>query len=428
MFVAKSFMMLGFVRARGASVRRRTPCYKRVMNPYSLTHLADSTLLGNLTTLVTRDRSNTAHLLAHIAEVEKRRLFAKAAHPSMFEYCRHELHLSNDEAYKRIMAARAVRRFPAVFAAVAEGRLNLTAVVLLRPCLTQATAAELIEAATHKSKREIQVLLAERFPKRDLPTRIVALRQPTPDPVSTFVAPMQPMPTGPDGPLATPPVERVPEPVAEAQPPAQLVPEPVAADPPRPRVTPLSPARYGVQFTIDQEMHDKLEHAQALLSHQVPGADVAQVLRLALDTLIGRLEKRKFAATSQPRPRQGHDASGPRHVPAEVKRAVWKRDGALCTFVSDTGRRCAARAFLEFDHVHEVARGGEATVGGIRLRCRAHNQHTAECTFGMEFMKNKREAAQRAAAERESARARAVAEARSAAEHLHEPRSPSPPG
>ena len=45
-----------------------------------------------------------------------------------------------------------------------------------------------------------------------------------------------------------------------------------------------------------------------------------------------------------------------------------------------------------------VARGGEATVEGIRLRCRAHNQYEAECTFGVGFMEAKREAARLAAA------------------------------
>jgi hypothetical protein len=61
--------------------------------------------------------------------------------------------------------------------------------------------------------------------------------------------------------------------------------------------------------------------------------------------------------------------------------------------VSESGRRCAARRGLEFDHVKEYARGGEATVDGIRLRCRGHNQYTAERTFGAGFMKHKREVA-----------------------------------
>jgi len=55
---------------------------------------------------------------------------------------------------------------------------------------------------------------------------------------------------------------------------------------------------------------------------------------------------------------------------------------------------------LEFDHVDEVARGGRATIEGMRLRCRAHNQYGAECTFGTEFMEHKRYEARRAAATR----------------------------
>jgi hypothetical protein len=61
--------------------------------------------------------------------------------------------------------------------------------------------------------------------------------------------------------------------------------------------------------------------------------------------------------------------------------------------VSENGHRCEADTGLEFDHVLEAARGGEATVEGIRLLCRAHNQYAAECTFGPEFMRHKRIAA-----------------------------------
>src|SRR5207237_310286 len=79
---------------------------------------------------------------------------------------------------------------------------------------------------------------------------------------------------------------------------------------------------------------------------------------------------------------------------ADVKRQVWARDGGQCTFTSESGERCPARKRIEFDHAIEVARGGEATVDQIRLRCRRHNQYTAERTFGVEFMKLKRTAAQ----------------------------------
>ena len=129
------------------------------------------------------------------------------------------------------------------------------------------------------------------------------------------------------------------------------------------------------------------------------------MLDRALDALIERLERRKFARTAkprtagprttQPRASSGSRETGTRYIPAEVKRSVWQRDRGQCTFVGPEGRRCEARRFLEFDHVQEFARGGVASVEGLRLRCRAHNQYGAECTFGAGFMQRKREGAQR---------------------------------
>jgi len=181
-------------------------------------------------------------------------------------------------------------------------------------------------------------------------------------------------------------------------------------------VAPLAPARFALQVTIDQSTHDDLRYAQALLGHQVPSGNVAEVLARALKLLVRHLEHRKFAATH--RPRLGRPSSGTRgrHIPAEVRRAVWERDGGRCTFVSDAGRRCEERRGVEYDHVVPYARGGETTVGSIRLRCSAHNQYGAECTFGAEFMRHKREETRRAAEKRRAkadaagGRAREVAE------------------
>src|SRR5262249_16520070 len=130
---------------------------------------------------------------------------------------------------------------------------------------------------------------------------------------------------------------------------------------PRPKMTPLAPERFALQLTIGQGTHDKLRYAQELLGHQVPSGDVAHVLDLALDALIEKLEKRKFAATRRP-PGSRKASTRKRHIPAEVKRTVWERDGGRCTFVSAAGQRCPSRTRLEYDHVVPVARGGRSTV------------------------------------------------------------------
>jgi hypothetical protein len=84
------------------------------MGEYTLSHLSDETLLHDLAALVARDRTTTAELLAHISEVDARRLWVPAGHPSMQAYCVEELHLSEDCARKRIHAANVARRIPAV--------------------------------------------------------------------------------------------------------------------------------------------------------------------------------------------------------------------------------------------------------------------------------------------------------------------------
>src|SRR5881296_1649322 len=107
------------------------------MRAYSLTHLSDPELLRGLASLVAQDRATIATLLAHIAEFDDRRLYLPAAYPSTYAYCVQELRLSEDAASKRIQAARAARQFPVLFAALADGRLHLSAVVLLAPYLNQ---------------------------------------------------------------------------------------------------------------------------------------------------------------------------------------------------------------------------------------------------------------------------------------------------
>src|SRR5205085_4003532 len=60
-------------------------------------------------------------------------------------------------------------------------------------------------------------------------------------------------------------------------------------------------------------------------------------------------------------------------------------------------------------------RGGEATVDGVRLRCRAHNQYAAECAFGAGFVQEKREQArEKVATRKETARKESEARARAA--------------
>src|SRR6267378_683345 len=134
------------------------------MRAYLLSRLTDPELAHGLDSFVAQDCTTTAGLVAHIAEFDHRRLYLPAGYPSMFAYCVQKLHMSEDATYKRITAARAAREFPAIFECLAEGRLHLTGVGLLAPHLTAGNAADLLTAAAHRTKAEIEELIARRFP------------------------------------------------------------------------------------------------------------------------------------------------------------------------------------------------------------------------------------------------------------------------
>jgi hypothetical protein len=58
---------------------------------------------------------------------------------------------------------------------VADGRLHLSAVVLLAPYLTPENAEGLLAEAAHRTKSEIEELLARRIPRSEAMGLVVAL-------------------------------------------------------------------------------------------------------------------------------------------------------------------------------------------------------------------------------------------------------------
>ncbi len=134
-----------------------------------LKSISDNELLRRLSELLKQSRRVESDLVAHIGEVDERRLFAREAAPSMFAYCTEVLHLSEAEAYMRITVARASRKHPILLEMLGDGRLHLSGITKLVPHLTSANCETLLADAAHKSKREIEELVAELSPKPDVP-------------------------------------------------------------------------------------------------------------------------------------------------------------------------------------------------------------------------------------------------------------------
>jgi hypothetical protein len=293
-------------------------------------------LLAIVATLVGSHREITSKLVACLAEIEERRLHLIAGYSSMFDYCTARLGMSEGEAYRRILGARLSHRFPVVLPLLATGAVHLSALELLRDHLTEENHVELLRSASHKSKRELETLVARRFPRPDVPSRI------------------------------------------------------------RPaRIEPLSEERIRVEFTASKELVEKLELCRDLMRHANPSGDLAVVIDRALDLLLPDLQSKRLAQPKRSGRASRLSQRRSKRIPNAARRRVFERDGLRCTYVSSDGRRCNARSCLELDHVKPRGRGGGHEPENLRVLCRAHNQLHAEQTFGRAHVERQRYLRQR---------------------------------
>jgi hypothetical protein len=348
-----------------------------------VSRVTDRALIDGLRRLVRADHTLSARLLVHLGEVDARGLYREFAYASMFAYCVDELHMSEAQAYLRIQAARLGRQFPLIVELFAEGSLHLTAVKLLGPHLTPDNHVQVLERASGKGKREIERLVAELAPKPDVPSRMRKLPEVSPVRVTQAAA-------------AATPTTRLAAQVLSASeanvatPPHDASRALFALEAPRARAssTPLSPGRYKLELTAGQALHDKLQQLKNLLRHQVPDGDLAIIVERAVDLLLDKTVKQRFAQTRAPRKPRAIKPNS-RYIPRAVMREVHRRDAGQCTFVSPDGKRCSERGFLEFHHQVPYGRGGEATAENLRLACRAHNALFAQRDFGPGHMRSK---------------------------------------
>ena len=199
--------------------------------------LSDAELIAEVARLAQVGRGLSVRLVVHLAEFESRGLHLRAGYSSLYSYCIEVLHLSEAEAYNRIEAGRAGRRFPRLLEMLANGQLTLTTVRLLARRLTPENCNSLLAAASGMSKRQVEDLLAARWPRPDPPASIV----------------------------------------------------------------PLGDDRVRFAFTGTAETRELLELARDMLRHALPDGDTGQIVTRALRLLVTDLTRRRFAATPRPR-------------------------------------------------------------------------------------------------------------------------------
>jgi 5-methylcytosine-specific restriction endonuclease McrA len=285
--------------------------------------LSDSELVQEVTHRAARERTATAELIRALIEFDRRRLYLGEGYPSLFAYCTGALHYSEYSAFNRIEVARAAARWPQLLARLEDGSLHLSGARLLAPHLTADNVEAVLDSARHKSKRDIEEIAAH------LAHRSVLMAS--------------------------------------------------------------GSGQYRLHLTISGAARDTLQQLQALMAHQVRNGDVAVIVEQALALLLAKVQRKRQAATARPRSTPPNASAPPatsgssRHIPAAVRRAVWRRDDSRCAFVGAQGR-CAERRGLELHHVVPFAAGGTATLANIQLRCRAHNMYEAETYLGAEVV------------------------------------------
>jgi 5-methylcytosine-specific restriction endonuclease McrA len=199
--------------------------------------LSDEELVATVKGLASSEREATAKLVRSLMEVDARLLHLRHGCPSLYAWCTEVIGLGEGAAYHRIEVARAARRVPQLADALEDGSLTLSSARVLAPHVTPENWTEVIDQARHKSKREVE--------------RLVAGLHPLPEQGWAF--------------------------------------------------SHLSPGRVRLHVTISESTLDKLRRAQELLRHASPEGDLGHVVDRAATLLVADLERRRFAATDAPR-------------------------------------------------------------------------------------------------------------------------------
>jgi len=355
--------------------------------------LTDADLVRETKFLADRARHNEVRLLEHLAEFDARRLCIEEGHRSLYEYCTAVLGFEEGEAYRRIRAARVVRAFPEAMTALAGRKVTMSSLVVLAPWLERKNVGEWLSLAAGKTKKELEALVAARYPQA-----------PQPDAVRNF--PFHPLVlvtgAGPVAGESRP--EGVPQIVGAGAPPQAVEAIGAHSAPPPPierlddgwqLLAPVAAGRLRVGFDAAAVIGPLLERMRQLLRHKYPEGRLEDLIREALELYLDRKDPQRrlertlakgedpAALPERPVERFPREWAAGRYIPAKVKSAVWVRDDGSCVWKNTDGKACGSKDWLEYDHIHPYAKGGRSDdPRNIRLLCRQHNQGAALAVFG----------------------------------------------
>jgi hypothetical protein len=284
----------------------------------SLANVPADALTARLYEIRKEERSLLVEFLAHLAELDRRRVVLALGYPSLFAFCTDFLGLTRSSAFRRTAAARLFARFPCVAAYLADGRLCLTTLIELRDVLEEERLVEILDRAAGRTEDQVKELVAALRPQPAPPDLFRRL------PAANFGSGPAPKLAGAEAPSSAAPAVA---PATEPPPPAG-------------RLQPIAPELHVLRITVGADFVADLEAVRQALAHKLPGGRLEAVLHECLRVTLESCRRRRRGAGKTSAAKAPPEGS--RYVPAAVRDQVWRRDGGQCTFVGVTGHRCAS--------------------------------------------------------------------------------------
>lgn len=295
------------------------------MNSVNIKSMSDDLLIERVEYLVRRERELMECLIWHLQEIQDRKLFIAMGFTSLFECLVKHFKYSEAVAYSRISALKILNAVPEATQALNAGEVNITTLSLAQSFIRkqeketgEAVSAEqkvqYLNSIKNKSVQEARQILASINPVLELPQDKIAY---------------------------------------------------------------LDSDHAQLQAVVGKSVLEKIEKLKSLISHENLDPSYNELLNLALDAAIEKVEKKKglLGKLNQPQVRttRGFSIKSSRYISRGVKQVVHQRSEGRCEHVSSEGERCSSRFQLQFDHMTAFSKGGGSELRNIQHLCRVHN-------------------------------------------------------
>lgn len=279
--------------------------------------------LIELRSLDREERRIGVKILECLAEIERRKAYSELGYDGIYSFCVRELRYTESQAFQRMQAVHAMNAVPEVKAKIESGAMSVTTVAQVQIHLRQERAQGVKRDAAEKLELFTQF---ENKTSHEVKKELAELRG-----------------------------ERL---------------------------------RAKLAIELDEEAEFLWKEVRAKAAHETMGDDL-NCLKLLMKDWLARREgvargngttnlRRSISGLTQV---QSQLPSGnSRHVPAAIRREIFKRDEAKCT-------NCGSKHALQIEHIVPFILGGTHEPSNLKLLCRSCNLRQGIKQFGAEAMR-----------------------------------------